>query len=114
MFTRSLLVMVVVAAVLSIAQAPARACSCDGGPVDWFLDEADGAFIGSLVAVASAEAPGEDVAYTFDVTEWIKGDREPGAFDVFSASDGDACGFEVPSGREVAVFLWVRGDHATG
>lgn len=114
MLKRALLVVAVVGAVLSVGAAPAQACSCGIGPVEDLLEEADGAFIGSLVEVGAADDSGDDVAYTFDVTEWIKGQRDPGAFDVFSARGGAACGFESPVGHEVAVFVWVRGDHATG
>ena len=113
---KPVVVVVLVAGVLSAAQLPAGACSCAVSPAEVQLDWSDGAFIGSLVESSpTAGAPnnlslGASAVFTFEVTEWIKGDRAPGLFDVYSSEDGVSCGFEVRPGQEVAVYLEVRNE----
>ncbi len=104
----------VLATVLHLSSPAAQACSCESLPASWWVENADGGFIGSLVD----EAPDPDAhwlsIYTFEVTEWVKGRLEPGLFGVQSGRDGDSCGFEVSRGAEVAVFLLVEGQHVSG
>ena len=121
MWTRIAVVVAVIVGVLSVGVPPAAACSCGLLPVEQMLAQSDGAFIGTLTDVARPDidegvefSTGMQVAYTFEVSEWLKGQRDPGPFDVWSASDGVACGFELPVGREAAVFVSVNGDQATG
>lgn len=121
MWTRIAVVLAVVVGVLSIGVSQAAACSCGSLPVDEMFASSDGAFIGTLTNVARPDiddsvefSTGTQVAYTFEVSEWLKGQRDPGPFDVWSASDGSACGFEVRAGQEAAIFLTVDGNKATG
>lgn len=80
------------------------------------LARADGAFIGHLVAAHRSDSDGgAAIAYSFEVTEWIKGDLDPGRFDVWSSSQGSACGFGLRvGGGDVAVYLLASGGRLSG
>ena len=116
-----MVVLVVLSAALAIDTPSASACSCVPLVPAEMLELRDGAFIGSLVAKAEPQGEGnglfdsgEEVAYTFEVTEWIKGDLSPGLVDVFSPVSGASCGFETPVGAEVAVYLFLEGGRLSG
>lgn len=116
---RPIVVLSVIAGVLAAGQLPASACSCAVGDIEGSIQQADGALIGSLVSstpasnIEDAEHQRVGTAHTLEVTEWIKGQREPGAFTVYSDPYESTCSFAPAVGREVAVFVWVNEGRAT-
>src|SRR5688500_12846371 len=83
---------------------PAKACSCALGDPRDGLKASDGAFIGTLLS--QTPDPGQEGSsiYTFTVSEEIKGTFEE-TVEVHSASNGAACGLEVPIGGETGLLL---------
>jgi hypothetical protein len=71
------------------------------------LEQADGAFVGTLVATDRDEPvtdTGTLIDYEFDVEAVLEGDIGE-TITVKSAADGAACGFEMPIGERVGVLL---------
>lgn len=93
----ALALVVVLAALSPVFAVPAGACSC-AAPSDirdW-VDESEAAFVGTLIEKRDAgesQLFGPQSIYVFEVEEWVKGDLG-GVIEVYSASDGAACGFE--------------------
>lgn len=90
---------------IAITALPAKACSCAMGDPRDQLASSDGAFIGTLVS----QTPDPDdntfsSIYTFSVDEEVKTELG-GTVEVHSASNGAACGLEVPVGGQTGLFL---------
>lgn len=109
--------MAIVAGVLVGYAPPASACLCGAQPVADQLADADGAFIGTFLGAHPEQAmapsgteglPLSDLVFTFEVDEWIKGDRPPGQVDV-SVSMADSCALFLAPGSSVAMTIWVDG-----
>lgn len=84
-----------------------------------FLAESDFVFAGSLVERPvelgqEADFGVENVAYTFEVDAVYKGDIRDSTIQVWSASNGAACGFEMPVGAPVAIAASLSGGQLTG
>jgi hypothetical protein len=94
-------VVVVIAALSLTLAADALACSCL--PVDLARDlpQADGAFVGTLLA---RQEDGNEAVFRFRVEQVYKGDIE-NRIDVVSARDGAACGLELPVGERIGLLL---------
>ena len=109
MLVRSLLLSALLATTFTVGTGPAWACTCAPLNARQTLAEADGAFVGELVArkdpvlTGGVVGPGTSV-FTFRVSRSIKGDIGP-LVDVESASDGAACGLEVSQGDRIGLFL---------
>ncbi len=108
-FVRTVVLVAVLGGTFSFGLRPAWACTCAPLNARQTLAEADGAFVGELVARKDPVMPGLVVGpgtsvFTFRVTRPVKGDV--GQFvQVESASDGAACGLEVTQGDRVGLFL---------
>lgn len=94
---RVVLFAVVVGLTMVVTAQGALACSCASSPVDIQLDQADGAFIGSVITNSGDSA-------RFAVTEWFKGRL---ADEVEVRSGGGECSFDLDPGDEVAMFVYV-------
>lgn len=110
---RIFLTIALLAAVLvAIPAARADACSCALLSAPEMLDNHEAAFVGTLIdrsdAVAQDANFGPTVIFTFEVEQWLKGDLGE-TMAVQSASDGAACGFEIPVGERAAIFLYRQG-----
>ena len=84
-----------------------------------FLAESDFVFAGSLLLRPVGEGQigdlgVENVPYTFEVDAVYKGDLRDSTVEVWSASNGAACGFEMPIGEPVAVAASLTGGQLTG
>ncbi|MDH3306429.1 MAG: hypothetical protein OEO77_02750 [Acidimicrobiia bacterium] len=104
---RLLILSLFLTALIVIPAQRADACSCALLPVDQMLEIHDAAFIGTLTEVSAPIGQGqlgEEAIYTFEVEQWLVGDGES-AVGVRSSTSGASCGFEVPMGQRVAVFL---------
>lgn len=92
---RAVIALLLAAGILLFVPAQARACSCIGiGDVGAAVDEAEGAFVGTLVD--KRDVGNFESIYVFEVEQWVKGEAG-GAGDLIevrSASDGAGCGFE--------------------
>lgn len=119
MARRTLLLLALSLLVTVTPMATARACSCMMPDAGRFLAESDFVFAGSLV-----ERPGgggqvgdfgaDNVPYTFEVDAVYKGDLRDSTVEVWSASNGAACGFEMAIGEPVAVAASLSGGQLTG
>jgi hypothetical protein len=88
-----------------ITAVPAKACSCAIGDPRDALAQSDAAFIGTLVSQTPDPGDGgQSSTYRFTVDEAVKGEFG-GTVDVHSASNGAACGLEVPIGGQTGLFL---------
>ena len=111
---RSALLLAAIVALLSLAPRPALGCSCmemtDPGQV---LDEAGGAFVGTLVhKEAGGGLDGFSATYHFDVSQWVKSDLGD-TVAVVSGMDSASCGWEQPTGEEIGVLLYFDGEFLT-
>jgi hypothetical protein len=84
------------------ATASASACTCLPVNLERDLPRADGAFVGTLLAARPRGAT--QTVYRFRVEQVYKGDIDS-RIDVVSASDGAACGLELPQGERVGLLL---------
>ena len=85
---------------------PANACSCVPPDAAEFLNNSEFVFVGSLVADPTAGGAANNlsqVPYTFSVDAVYKGDLRDPAVQVWSATNGAACGFELAVGEPVGV-----------
>lgn len=87
---------------------PAIGCSCMMPDPYRGLVEADGAFVGTLIAVDRETGPIFDsstlIDFEFEVEAALKGDIGE-TIVVKSAADGASCGFEMPVGERVGILL---------
>lgn len=101
---KSRLLAAVVFAIVATA-LPAKACSCALGDPRDALKASDGAFIGTLLSqTPDPDSPEWSSIYTFTVEETFKGELGE-TVEVHSASNGAACGLEVPIGGDTGLFL---------
>lgn len=108
--SRRFLLVLTVAIVATVApMTTARACSCVMRDPARFLAESDFVFAGSLVEQPAAAGwqiwnVGVDMAaYTFEVDAVYRGDIRDATVQVWSASNGAACGLALPVGEPVAI-----------
>lgn len=94
-------------AVFAFADGPAHACSCATPEPRDALHEADGAFVGALVAKDNVDD--QRAIYTFEVETAVKA-ALGATVEVHSAAYGAACGFEVRFGQRVGVLLQQQRD----
>lgn len=110
---RPVLLLVAIVALLSLAPRPALGCSCME-PIDpgALLDQAGGAFVGTLVEKTN-DAPDEfNAVYRFEVSQWVKSDLGP-TVEVMSGMDSASCGWEQPTGEEAGILLYADGTNLT-
>ena len=118
--TRRTLLFLALTIVATVApMATAQACSCMMPDASRFLAESDFVFAGSLVerpveAGQVGDFGVENVAYTFEVDAVYKGDLRDATVEVWSASNGAACGFEMALGEPVAIAASLSGGQLTG
>jgi hypothetical protein len=120
--TRRTLLMLALMTVATVApMATAQACSCMVPNAAQFLQESDFVFAGSLVErpdPGGGQAGGlgglENVVYTFEVDAVYRGDLRDSTVQVWSASNGAACGFELAVGEPVAIAASVSAGQLTG
>lgn len=118
MIRRSVLLLALTILATAAPMATAQACSCMAPDPARFLAESDFVFAGSLIerpegAGAIGEFGGESVAYLFEVDAVYKGDLRDATVQVWSASSGAACGFEMPLGEPVAIAVMLSGGQLT-
>ena len=103
---KRLLVLGLIATVLVVTRAgEASACSCASITPSVALDEADAAFVGTLIDRPGSETTFvEDAPYTFEVESWVKGDFGSEVV-VHAPNQGSACGIEAPVGERVGLFV---------
>ncbi len=82
------------------------------------LPEADGAFVGALVArhdppLGGMVSSADQIRYTFRVERGVKGDIPAETIDVWSAANGASCGLETPVGERAGLLLERDGDRWT-
>jgi hypothetical protein len=116
---RTLLLLALIILATITPMATARACSCMMPDATRFLAESDFVFAGSLIerpagVGAIGELGADNVPYTFEVDAVYKGDLRDSTVEVWSASNGAACGFEVPVGEPVAIAASLSGGQLTG
>ncbi len=96
---------------------PAHGCSCAPPNPYAGLAQADGAFVGTLVDVDRGVLPltdsGQLIDFYFEVEAALKGDIGETVL-VKSASDGAACGIEVPIGTRAGFLLYQSDGHWEG
>ncbi len=115
MIKRTLLLLSLTTVAIVGPMATARACSCMVPDPAAFLADSDFVFAGSLI-----DDPGRgmeqigDIAYTFEVDAVYKGDIRDQTIDIWSASNGAACGFEIAPGQPVAIAASVFDGRLTG
>ena len=115
MIRRTLLLLSLTAVAIVGPMATARACSCMIPDPAAFLADSDFVFAGSLI-----DDPGRgmeqigDIAYTFEVDAVYKGDIRDQTIEVWSASNGAACGFEMAPGQPVAIAASMFDGRLTG
>ncbi|MGH9001564.1 MAG: hypothetical protein ACRDYV_00385, partial [Acidimicrobiia bacterium] len=96
----------------------AVACSCDADDTREALPEADGAFVGTLLAIedlsiAERQSFPYEVRYRFRVERSVKGDIAGPEIDVYSWPGGGSCGFDDPVGSRLGMLLSRDGRHWT-
>ena len=103
---KRLLVIGLIATVLVVTRAgEASACSCASLTPSVALEEADAAFVGTLIDRPDSETTFvEDAPYTFEVETWVKGEFGSEVV-VHAPNQGSACGIEAPVGDRVGLFL---------
>ena len=103
---KRLLVIGLIATVLVVTRAgEASACSCAPLTPSVALEEADAAFVGTLIDRPDSEMTFvEDAPYTFEVESWVKGGFGSDVV-VHAPNQGSACGIEAPVGERVGLFL---------
>ncbi len=103
---KRLLVIGLIATVLVVTRAgEASACSCAPLTPSVALEEADAAFVGTLIDRPGSETTFvEDAPYTFEVESWVKGDFGSEVV-VQAPNQGSACGIEAPVGDRVGLFV---------
>lgn len=116
---RTLLLLALTILATITPMATARACSCMIPDAALFLAESDFVFAGSLIERPVEPGlevdPGfENVPYTFEVDAVYKGDLRDSTVQVWSASNGAACGFEMPVGEPVAIAASLSSGQLTG
>ena len=102
--------MVAAVAVVAATATPAHACSCAMPDSRSLLAQADGAFVGRLVA--RRDLGDGRAVFTFRVERRVKGAMGP-TIDVESASNGAACGLETTIGARIGLFLEREGGRWT-
>lgn len=76
------------------------------------LDQAGGAFVGTMVD-KRAGAPDEfNAVYLFEVSQWVKSDLGS-TVEVTSGMDSASCGWEMPTGDEMGILLYADGTNLT-
>ena len=117
---RHILLFLALTVVATVApMATAQACSCMLPDAARFLAESDFVFAGSLVerpveAGQVGDFGVDNVAYTFEVDAVYKGDLRDSTVEVWSASNGAACGFEMAVGEPVAIAASLSSGQLTG
>jgi hypothetical protein len=103
---KRLLVIGLIATVLVVTRAgEASACSCAAITPVVALEEADAAFVGTLIDRPGSEMNFvEDAPYTFEVESWVKGDFGSEVV-VHAPNQGSACGIEAPVGDRIGLFV---------
>ncbi|MFN2486864.1 MAG: hypothetical protein ABR609_09725 [Acidimicrobiia bacterium] len=96
---RALVVMFLLAGLFAISN-PAIACSCASAPPKQMLEFGPIAFVGTVSEVGAAAG---SKLLTFQVDTVLAGEL-PAVADVWTASDGAACGIEAGVGARIAVF----------
>ena len=119
MHRRTLILLALTIVVTITPMATARACSCMMPDVDRFLAESDFVFAGSLLERQGGEGQVGDfgvdnVPFRFEVDAVYKGDLRDPTVEVWSASNGAACGFEMAIGEPVAIAASLSGGRLTG
>lgn len=108
-----MLLLMVVATMVSLAPRPALGCDCgmveDPGPL---IDEAHGAFVGTMVGKHSGEPDQWSATYVFAVSQWVKSDLGD-SVEVVSGMDSAGCGWDQPVPGEMGVLLYLDGDRLT-
>jgi hypothetical protein len=101
-----LLVIGLIATVLVVTRAgEASACSCAPLTPSVALEEADAAFVGTLIDRPDSETTFvEDAPYTFEVESWVKGEFGSEVV-VHAPNQGSACGIEAPVGDRIGLFV---------
>lgn len=97
---------VAIAAVSLALAADALACSCVRVDLARDLPRADGAFVGTLLAVTPR---GNEAVFRFRVEQVYKGEIE-NRVEVVSARFGAACGLELPVGARTGLLLQRAGE----
>jgi hypothetical protein len=116
---RVLLTLGLVAAGLTAPSLPhAVACSCDTSDTREVLPRADGAFVGTLLAIeelstAERQSFPREVRYRLRVERALKGDIAGPEVDVYSWPGGGSCGFDDPVGSRLGMLLSRDGQHWT-
>ena len=112
---KRLLVISLIATVLVVTRAgEASACSCASITPSVALEEADAAFVGTLIDRPVSEMTFvEDAPYTFEVESWVKGDFGSEVV-VHAPNQGSACGIEAPVGQRVGLFVHEQNGEFTG
>lgn len=112
---RRALVIVVLAGLLLFGEQAAHGCSCAYGDPRTRLAEADAAFVGELVTKESPTpgpggySTGQQVTYTFNVEQSVKGDLEK-SVDVESPAGTSSCGLGAAEGQRIGLLLYREGD----
>jgi hypothetical protein len=103
---KRLLVIGLIATVLVVTRAgEASACSCAPLAPSVALEEADAAFVGTLIDRPDSEMNFvEDAPYAFEVESWVKGDFGSEVV-VHAPNQGSACGIEAPVGDRIGLFV---------
>lgn len=121
MLRRTLLMVALTVTATIVPMATAQACSCIPPDAAQFLEDSGFVFSGSLLerpnrGGGNVDGVGglENVAYTFEVDAVYKGDLRDSVVQVWSASNGAACGFELAVGEPVAIAASVSGGQLTG
>ena len=105
MIKRLLLLCLMASLFATIPVGSASACSCVVLDVESALVDYDAAFVGRLVERPPDQGEFLDNApYLFEVDRWVKGDFGE-TMVVLSATNGAACGFEIPLGQAAGVFV---------
>ena len=101
------MLLVAIMAVLSVLVMPAQqahACSCAMMDTQEMMAISDNGFIGTLVERDDGFLGGDESDFRFEVEQWL-GEDFGASVTVRSASNGAACGLEIPVGNRAAVFL---------
>ena len=121
MVRRTLLMVALTVTATIVPMATAQACSCMMPDAAQFLEDSDFVFAGSLLELPNPGGGNVDglggpqnVAYTFEVDAVYKGDLRDSVVQVWSASNGAACGFELAVGEPVAIAASASGGQLTG
>ncbi len=76
------------------------------------LDQAGGAFVGTLVEKTKGAPDQFNAVYVFEVSQWVKADLGS-TVEVVSGMDSASCGWEQPTGEEAGILLYADGANLT-